>query len=187
MVSALPTESFDANFEGQYLETTYFDTKDFDLFKARYKGKKKYLTIRIRCYSPPYTPGSPRQYGDEAYALSVKTDDQKFRVALATTLAESMLGSSSYDFSDVLPADLVARLLDLGDAVLQQAVTICCRRYAVENDKQRLTLDTDIRASNGKRYPANVLEYKSTRDEPPPLVICGSPIKLSKFLWSLRR
>ena len=45
------TESFDADFEGQQLCTTYFDTDGFTLYKARF-NKDKYLTLRVRHYRP---------------------------------------------------------------------------------------------------------------------------------------
>src|ERR1700730_5077468 len=71
MTEAMPAEPFDPDFKGQYLQTTYFDTKDFDLLKAR-RGKDRYLTLRVRCYSPPETYGSSWPAG--TYALSAKTE-----------------------------------------------------------------------------------------------------------------
>jgi hypothetical protein len=187
MVHALPTEEFDPNFQGQYLETTYFDTRDFTLFKAR-RSKDKYLTLRIRCYSPPYDPGSPRQKNAEVYALSAKTKQEKFRILLATEDAEAALeGAYANIWQDTLPGSLLARLIDLVNSdPLLAIVTICARRYAVENKTDRITLDCDITTNNGKTYPSNVVEYKSTaKDKQPPIVMPGTPIKLSKFLWSL--
>jgi VTC domain-containing protein len=188
MVNVLPTEEYDPNFHGQYLETTYFDTAGFDLYRAR-RRKSKYLTLRVRCYAPPYDPGSPRQAHAEAYALSVKTEAQKFRTALPRDQAEMLLASGlpAGFWPDFLPADLVARLMDLaGGKPLQPVVTVCARRYAVEDARDRLTLDVAIRTDTGKRYPSAVLEYKSTLPaDRPPLVVPGRPIKLSKFKWAL--
>ena len=49
LLDVLPAEMYDPSFRGQALETTYFDTADFDLRKARV-GKDRYLTLRVRCY-----------------------------------------------------------------------------------------------------------------------------------------
>src|SRR5438270_7939929 len=67
MRGLLPPEQYDPEFRGQVLETTYFDTRQFTLRKARAR-KKKYLTLRIRCYG-----------ANEQYALSAKTEEAKFR------------------------------------------------------------------------------------------------------------
>src|SRR5262245_50136118 len=75
-------ESFDPDFRGQDLETTYFDTPGFDLWKARQKGDR-YLTLRLRCYA------SPGQ--SDFYALSVKTEDQKFRLPIPDEVADILL------------------------------------------------------------------------------------------------
>ena len=60
--------------------------------------------------------------------------------------------------------------------------------FAVESSTDRLTLDTGIVASNGKRLPAAILEVKSTTQPYQPLPEVTrwglSPIKLSKFLWA---
>ena len=188
MVNVLPTEAYDPNFRGQYLETTYFDTAGLALLRAR-RRQSKYLTLRVRCYAPPYDPGSPRQNQAEAYALSVKTEAQKFRTALPRDQAEMLLagGLPAGFWPDFLPADLVARLMDLaGDKPLQPVVTVCTRRYAVEDARARLTLDVAIQTDTGKWYPSAVLEYKSTQPAgAPPLAVPGRPIKLSKFLWSM--
>jgi hypothetical protein len=40
MLDALPPEGFDPAFRGQHLETTYFDTRDFLLRKARVKDRR---------------------------------------------------------------------------------------------------------------------------------------------------
>jgi hypothetical protein len=58
----------------------------------------------------------------------------------------------------------------------------------VESTTDRLTLDTEIRTSNGKVFPTNVLEVKTTTKpyEPMPEVTRWgfSPIRQSKFLWA---
>ena len=45
MRTLLAAEEYDPDFQGQYLQTTYFDTPDFALRKARL-NKDKYLTAR---------------------------------------------------------------------------------------------------------------------------------------------
>jgi hypothetical protein len=174
MTAALPTEEFDQSFQGQHLFTTYFDTLDFALRKARAK-KDSYLTVRVRCYEPA-----------GMYAFSAKTEDGKNRREIDRQQAETFLqsGIHSEEWTDLLPADLVARLLDLaGDAPLVPVVCVAFHRYAVEDNQDRLTLDVDVKTDIGKCFPSGVLEYKSTQDEVRfdfPL----RPIKLSKFLWS---
>jgi hypothetical protein len=177
MVQALPAEKFDADFLGQDLTTTYFDTHGFALAKARRRGDK-YLTLRLRSYEPAHV-----------YALSVKTESHKLRLAIAEDLAAMLLadGLASTLWASLLTADLVARLMELTDTdLLVPIVAVCCRRYAVENAQDRLTLDVDIVTDTGKRFPAHVLEYKSTQDNPNVLLSLPlRPIKLSKFLWSV--
>jgi hypothetical protein len=70
MRSLLPSEEYDPDFLGQYLQTTYFDTPQLALRKARL-DKDKYCTVRIRCYAPTQQPG--RNYPEGIYALSIKT------------------------------------------------------------------------------------------------------------------
>ncbi len=188
MTQALPAETFDPDFQGQTLETTYFDTRGFALRKAR-RGKDKYLTLRIRCYRFPLIPGGRGAGGEgEAYALSAKTEQEKFRQVIAGDLAEALLqdGIAPTAWSSLLPAHLVARLLDLaGPLPLLPVVTLGFRRYAVEDRARRLTLDLDIRTNTGKRMPCHVLEYKATRlGADCPLTVPLPPIKLSKFLWA---
>src|SRR5271166_5021357 len=80
LTDILPPEAYDPLFYGQELETTYFDTPDFDLRKARKQGDQ-YLTLRLRCYEP--SDGSP-----DVYALSAKTEFEKWRLEIAPTDAE---------------------------------------------------------------------------------------------------
>ncbi len=179
MTQLLPAEDFDPHFQGQKLETTYFDTESFRLRKRRLK-KKNYLALRIRCY------------GDsDTYALSLKSEQGKFRIAIESELAELYIqhGFQPEDLSNLLPADLLARLIDLtGGQALCPVVTVCFTRYAVENAIDRLTLDTTITTNTGKVFPANVLEDKTIAVPAKPLKELrglGLPtIKLSKFLWA---
>lgn len=184
----LPAEEFDPEFYGQYLQTTYFDTPSLALRKARL-DKSKYCTVRIRCYAPTQPPGL--NYPQGIYALSVKTEEGKFRVSLPPADAEAAFtpGAALDVLGDYLPGDLLARLISLIDGdPLQPAVTVCFTRYAVESTTDRITLDCNITTSNGKIFPTNVLEVKSTTKPytaPPEVVEWNfSPIKLSKFLWA---
>jgi hypothetical protein len=181
MLQALPAEGFDPGFAGQDLETTYFDTPDFRLRKARRRGAK-YLTLRVRCYSGP---------ADPAYALSAKTEAQKWRAPLAAGPAEALLAGQAVLslLQTLLPTDLLARLQELtaGDAP-GPIVTVCGRRYACEGAEDRLTLDCAVRTDTGKCLPFHVLEFKSTEagGATPPAFqgLRLRPIKLSKFLWA---
>lgn len=174
----LPNEPFDPNFRGQALETTYFDTAAYDLRKARLL-KGRYLTLRIRCYESPD--------GDYTYALSAKTESEKYRAELTPGHAELLLAGGASPVAD-LPAHLRARLTELGADELMPVVTVCCRRYAVEDDQDRLTLDCCVYTDRAKHLGYGVLEYKSTNpDATPPgrLTRLGlRPLKLSKFLWA---
>src|SRR5262249_9409401 len=67
MRSILPTEEYDDRFEGQYLRTTYFDTRGFQLRKARGHAER-YCVIRVRCYTATERPGG--NYAVATYALS---------------------------------------------------------------------------------------------------------------------
>jgi hypothetical protein len=177
MLDALPREEFDPTFQGQQLETYYFDTCDFALRKARRRGDR-YLTLRLRCYP------------NGGAALSAKTESVKFRQDIDPKAAALLLqGNVGLDDLGMLPADLAARLFELvQDEPLLPVVTVCATRYAVEDDVNRLTLDVGVHTDTGKSLPAAVLEYKSTdADATPPagLVALGlRPIKLSKFLWA---
>jgi hypothetical protein len=176
MTTLLPAEAFDPTFRGQDLETTYFDTRRFRLRKVRRRGDR-YLVLRLRCYQP-----------SDTYALSAKTETQKFRTTIEESVARVLLEQGFLpDFYDLLPADLVARVVEFTDRPLVPVVCVAFRRYAVENASDRLTLDVDVRTDTGRRYPSHVLEHKSTRPsaETPIAVHTLRPLKLSKFLWSL--
>jgi hypothetical protein len=180
LLDLLPTEVYDPAFRGQELETTYLDTPNFALRQAR-RRQKKYLTVRVRFYRPSGT-----------YALSAKTETVKFRQEIPPPLAAALLGQGPTVPSAVpLPGALLARLLELArDEPLLPVVTVYFRRYSVEDDRDRLTLDTDVRTDTGKCFPASVLEYKSVDPASPPDPVFGAlglrPIKLSKFLWATR-
>jgi hypothetical protein len=180
LLDALPREPFDPGFRGQALRTTYFDTATFDLRRARQRGDK-YLTLRVRCYAGELC---------ETFALSAKTEASKFRTVLEPEIAAELLaGDLDIYWAKLLPIDLAARLLNLtGDRRLLPVVTVAARRYAVEDDADRLTLDVDVRTDTGKQLPGHVLEFKSTLKgaEPPAgfAVLGLRPIKMSKFLWA---
>ncbi len=178
MRTSLPAEPFDPAFRGQNLQTIYFDSASFRLHKAR-KGGGKYLTLRLRCYQPA-----------DLYAVSAKTEQQKYRAEIDGDLARDLIeGLAPGAWMDLLPADLLARLLELtGGAVVGPVVTVYARRYAVEDDDDRLTLDLGVATDTGKRLGPGVLEFKSTRKGrllPAALAALGlRPVKLSKFLWA---
>src|SRR5579871_730683 len=157
----LPAEDYDPLFQGQYLQTTYFDTPSFRLRKARL-AKKKYLTIRIRCYAPSQAPG--RNYPEGVYALSLKTEAGKYRIDLPPDVAEAVIqdGTDELSLADV-PAEFLARWLELsaGERLIP-VVTVSFTRYAVESSTDRLTLDCNILTSTGKVYASSVLEAKTT-------------------------
>jgi hypothetical protein len=178
MHDLLPNEAYDPHFRGQKLETTYFDTQAFALRKARMAGER-YLTLRIRCYDSE---------GEETYALSAKTEREKWRQEITPTLAHHLLDSTAA-FGNHLPPHLAARLTELtGDIDPLPVVTICCRRFAVEDEASRYTLDADVRTDTDKGLPFGVLEFKATGSAPdPPVVPPGLyPLKLSKFLWATK-
>jgi hypothetical protein len=177
MPATLSPERYDPDFRGQALATTYFDTRDFTLAKAR-RRKDRYVTLRLRCYDPAHV-----------YAFSVKTESQKFRQVIDPDEAEGYLaeGVPTHSWPNLLPADLVARLYELVEFDrLEPVVTLRARRYAVEDEVDRLTLDVDVRSDTGKVYPSSVMEYKSTlANAVSPLRYQLRPIKLSKFLWGV--
>jgi hypothetical protein len=179
MTEALPLELFDPGFRGQCLETTYFDTAAFDLRRARKQGTR-YLTLRLRCYQD-----------SGSYALSAKTDSGKFRVPLDSASAAALLhGVLNDGLAGLLPDDLLALLVELTEGrVLLPVVTVCFRRFAVEDEIDRLTFDLAIATDTGKSFPRAVLEYKSQLSgaaPPPGFSSLLRPIKLSKFLWATR-
>jgi inorganic triphosphatase YgiF len=172
MLATLPTEAYDPDFAGQDIETTYFDTPNFDLRKARVRGSR-YLTLRIRRYG-----------GSGPWALSAKTEAQKWRLELDPPLARAYLEDGIPPTTSVLPADLYARWLDIaGSVALQPVAAVCFKRYAVEDARDRLTLDLDVATDTGLVLPFGVLEFKSSaRDAVFNTAL--RPVKLSKFLWS---
>jgi hypothetical protein len=175
MLDVLPRESFDPDFHGQALETTYFDSPDYALRKAR-RAKDRYLTIRLRCYGD-----------DDAYALSAKTEREKWRQEIDAATAHQLLADAQ-QLPGLLPAHLRARLTELGADELEPVVTVCCHRYAVEDDQDRLTLDCCVHTDRAKHLGYGVLEFKSIRpNETTPGRLIGlglRPLKLSKFLWA---
>jgi len=181
LLDSLPPEAFDPAFLGQSLATTYFDTAGFALRKARRKGDR-YLTLRVRCYPAP---------GGDTYALSAKTEDQKWRAEIDSGVAGALLDGPSQlsEWAGLLPPELYARLLGLvGDYPLGPVVTVCCRRYAVEDRRDRLTLDLGVATDTGKCLPHGVLEFKSSvAGAAPPAGLARlrlRPTKLSKFKWA---
>jgi hypothetical protein len=173
----LPPEPYDPDFCGQELETTYFDTLDFDLRKARRRGDS-YVTLRLRRYRP-----------SDVYAVSAKTENCKFRAEIEPEQAEAILGGDTCALVELLPADFIARLMSLGaEEFLVPVVTVFARRYAVENEEDRFTLDAGVRTDTGKVLPADVLEFKSAiRGAAPPSGLANlrlRPVKISKFLWA---
>src|SRR5579871_1215220 len=105
MLDNLPPEDYDPTFQGQQLTTTYFDTQRLELRKNRL-AHDKYITLRVRCYQ------SRTGY---AYALSAKTEEEKFRTSI--TEATAALLVSGQDpmpaLAELLPSHLYARLLDV--------------------------------------------------------------------------
>jgi hypothetical protein len=180
MTEILPLEIYDPGFRGQALETTYFDTPDFDLRRARQRGDR-YLTLRLRRYCP-----------SETWALSAKTEDGKFRIPIdAITAGRLPYGDISAALPGLLPDDLLVRLLELvEDRPLGAVVAVCFTRYSVEDDIDRLTFDLGITTDTGKHFPCGVLEHKSQDPDGVPLPGIASlqlrPLKLSKFLWATR-
>jgi hypothetical protein len=177
MLDSLPAEAYDRAFQGQRLRTVYFDDADYTLRKAR-AAKGRYLTLRVRCYEPPGQP--------EVYAVSAKTESEKWRVEIAPALAHGILGGTA-DLAGQLPAYLAARLSELDAGALVPVVRVGCTRFAVEDDTDRITLDLCVDTDRAARLPFGVLEYKSRRPDPLYERIARlrlAPVKLSKFLWA---
>jgi hypothetical protein len=180
MHDALPNEVFDPHFYGQQLSTVYFDTPKLELRKNR-RDHDKYITLRVRCYETDES---------ETYALSAKTEEEKFRVEISEDTAYRIIqaGDATPIVNSILPAHLVARLMDVShEQILRPEVTIYCQRYAIEDDQDRFTLDVDIHTDLGKVMPYAVLEFKSTKKNDPPKAlqdISLYPITISKFLWA---
>jgi hypothetical protein len=177
MLDALPRELYDPDFQGQELETIYLDTSDLVLRRARRQGER-YLTLRLRCYARPEQ--------EDLYALSAKTEREKWREELSPTEADEVRRYPDA-IANFLPANLLARLDQLCQgAPLQQVAVVCCRRYAVENDRDRLTLDIGIHTRAGRHMEPSILEFKSGGTNVP--AVLGNvplfPVKLSKFLWA---
>jgi hypothetical protein len=177
LCAALPAEPFDPDFHGQRLTTTYLDTPTFALRKARIKGDR-YLTLRVRHYHPT-----------GLFALSAKTEGAKVRVEIAPAVARAILGGDRDALEAHLPAEIVARLAELtNDVPLLSVVEVCCHRFAREDDRQRLTLDTGVYTDTGLCLPFNVLELKATDPAAPwPAFLAAlelRPVKVSKFLWA---
>jgi hypothetical protein len=183
MLDALPNEEFDPHFLGQHLETTYFDTARFALRKARRLGAH-YITVRVRCY---------QNADGESYALSAKTESTKFRVEIGADDADMLISGRDPlpRLADLLDPDLLARLLLVADGqALQPVVAVRAQRYAIEDERWRFTLDTDISTDLGRTLPYGVLEFKSTEEDTPPQALQAiklRPMKLSKFLWATER
>src|SRR5262249_53256117 len=137
--------------------------------------------------SPSQQPG--RTYPAGQYALSIKTEDGKYRTVISPALAEPLISDGIAAVADLnyLPADLLSRYLELsGEEKLYPVVTVCFTRYAVESTTDRITLDTCITTSRGKKYPCNVLEIKGSdpKSAQTPSSWGFNPIRLSKFLWA---
>jgi len=177
MLDSLPAEAYDRAFLGQRLRTVYFDDTDYTLRKAR-AAKGRYLTLRLRCYE---SPGKP-----DVYAVSAKTEREKWRVEIAPALAHGILGGAS-DLAGQLPAHLAARLSELGAGALVPVVRVGCTRFAVEDDADRITLDLGVDTDRHASLPFGVLEFKSRRPDPMYDRITAlrlAPLKFSKFLWA---
>jgi hypothetical protein len=177
LCEALPAEPFDAEFRGQRLTTTYLDTQELTLRRARRRGNR-YLTLRVRYYHPT-----------RLFALSAKTEGAKVRIEVEPTVARAVLAGDRDALAVHLPADLVARLAELvDDTPLLPLVEVHCRRFAREDARDRLTLDVDVHTDTGLCLPFAVLEFKST-DPTAALpafarTLSMRPAKVSKFLWA---
>jgi hypothetical protein len=177
----LGLEKYDPDFQGQQIETYYFDTRGFALRKARWKGKR-YMTIRLR------------EYGRGAWAFSVKTESDKYREELTPEQGKAIESAADPTplVVPLLNADSLARLMELTEGDDLHIVScVRCRRFAVEEAQgkgHRLTLDVGVVTDTGVNLAENVLEFKSTDTEAAIPQDLDSmrlrPMKLSKFLWS---
>lgn len=181
MTLALPPETYDPSFRGQRLHTIYFDTERLVLRKARLK-KDSYLTLRLRAY---------RSGGSSSFALSAKTESNKYRQPVTPDVAMDILQGNLAALPSLLSPLMLVRLLDLVGHLddLMGVANIHCRRYAVEDDTDRMTLDVNVHTTTGKVLPYSVLEFKSSRpdDAVEPDFMRDSllvPLKISKFLWA---
>jgi hypothetical protein len=129
----LPSEAFDPNFQGQNLDTTYFDTQDLEQRKNR-ALHSRYITLRLRCYQGRRA---------ESYAFSAKTEQEKFRAPLTPSQVHSLLAPGAAIagiLADILPPHLNAGLLEIShDEPLLASALVCCLPYAVEDDVDRYT------------------------------------------------
>jgi hypothetical protein len=181
MLDSLPAEGYDPKFNGQLLDTTYFDTPKFHLRSIRAQ-KNQYLTIRLRGYT--------FAANKRLFALSIKTEAEKWREEIAPAVAQSIFRDPIF-LLDHIPGRFRARLASFGIEELCPVVGIQCRRYAVEDDDARLTLDVGVATSRQKKLGFHVLEFKAVPSEirvvelPHRVAQCNlNPLKLSKFLWA---
>jgi hypothetical protein len=179
MLDNLPVEQYDPAFQGQELESSYFDDRHYTLRKARVK-KDRYITIRLRCYDAPGRP--------DVYAISAKTESEKWRQEIPSAAAEASL-AGSLPIKSQLPPHLAARLVELDAEPLLDVVCVRCHRFAVEDDTDRLTLDLHVNTDRRAELTYGVLEYKADNN----VAILNAiealglaPLKLSKFLWATR-
>jgi hypothetical protein len=179
MLDTLPKEQYDPAFQGQELETSYFDDANYTLRKARVK-KDRYITVRLRCYDAPGRP--------DVYAISAKTDSEKWRQEIPSAAAEAIL-AGSLAIESQLPPHLAARLVELDSEPLRPVVCVHCHRFAVEDDTDRLTLDLHVNTDRRAELACGVLEYKADNNVAIMNAIEAlglAPLKLSKFLWATR-
>src|SRR5262249_12943560 len=127
----------------------------------------------------------------DAYAVSIKTENEKWRQEIPRSLAHFLLSGvdPTPTLAQLLPGNLFARLLELSQQKpLLPACKVCCARYSVEDESDRFTLDVGVHTTTAKCLPYGVLEYKSARDDATPpgslLSLLLPPLKLSKFLWA---
>lgn len=175
-VPGLSLEKYDPLFQGQVLHTYYLDTPEFDLRKARAE-KEIYITLRVRCY---------HSFLGKDYALDAKTDKGKWKGVLSEEQAQGLIDNTLV-VQGLLPGDLQAKLLSITQESLLPVVKIHSKRYAVENEVDRITLDTNVYSDTGKILPCSVLEWKSMGGDPAPLAVKNAglrPMKMSKYLWS---